>query len=49
MFQLPRGTFLPYNKSRASVLVIMCTSEPHMSAIFHIVRYLSSKNTQKEE
>ena len=41
MFPHPRGTFSHYTESRASVLVIMFTSKPHMSAIFHIACHLS--------
>ena len=48
MFPHLRGTFSHYIESRASVLVIMFTSEPHMSAIFHIACHLSWENIQKD-
>ena len=49
MCQHPRGTFSHYRESRASMLVIMFTSEPHMSAIFHISCHLSWENIQTDE
>ena len=48
MFPHPRGTFSHYSESWASVLVIMFTSKPHMSAIFHIARHLSWENIQRD-
>ena len=36
-------------QSRASVLVIMFTSEPHTFTIFDVVRHLSWRNIQKDE
>ena len=35
-------------QSWASVLVIMFTSKPHMSAIFQFARHLSWENIQKD-
>ena len=49
MFQHPRGMFLHNNESMASVLVIMFTGEPHMSAIFLIVQHLSWNNIQWDD
>ena len=48
MFQHPHGMFSHYRESQASVLIVMVTSKPHMSAIFHIACHLSWENIQKD-
>ena len=48
MFPHPCGTLSHYRDSRASVLVLVFTSEPHMSTIFHIACHLCWENIQKD-